>query len=148
MPGCIKQPVNFNTRTQHRQTVRRARPQAGPGVDDRQTGDRRRDFLCLLQYLADSARRDALRKARVFAGRSGQQTAVVAWHEVTATAEGHMTRQLWFCFETNHLAAYWLDRTMHLLDETRPRSGGNNCSPATDRTATGLHAGYTVPFEY
>src|SRR5918996_960884 len=118
MPGCIKEPVNFNTRAQNWQTVRRARPQARPRIDNGQIGDCRRDFVRVLKNLANPTCCHVLRKTGFFAGGSSQQAAVTPRHEVTATTEKYVTRQMRFRFETNHLAAHWFDRRMRVLDES------------------------------
>src|SRR5689334_21334575 len=139
MPRCIKEPVNFTTRTQHRQTVSGSRAQTRPRVDDGQARDGRRDFERLAQDCRYAAGCDALRETGVFTGRTREQTSVLARYEITARAEDHVSRELRFCLETHHLTAHGCDYRRR-TDEARPRAGGENYCPRLDFAPAGLHA--------
>src|SRR5690348_4825383 len=109
MSRCINEPVNFITRPEHRQTVSSMRAQSGPGVEDREVFDLRRDLAGVGENRADAAGCDLFDETGVFAGRAGEQTAVAARNKIAARAVDDVSRELRLGVETDHLTANWFD---------------------------------------
>ena len=72
-------------RAEERATVRRARPQPGPRLDDREAGQRGCKGERGVEQIVQSRRRDARVETALLDGGAHQQSSVVARHQIPMT---------------------------------------------------------------